>query len=98
MKRRILSLVAATITAALLVSCTAHIHTVGEGPKGNTVMKQKQWYILFGLVPLNKVDTHAMAGDATNYEIKTVSNVDDVLISIITTYVTVHPRTVIVTK
>ncbi len=98
MKRRILSLVAVVVTAALLTSCAAHLHTIGDGPKGNTVLKQKQWFILFGLVPLNKVDTHAMAGDATNYEIKTVSNVDDVLISIITNYVTVHPRTVIVTK
>ncbi len=71
---------------------------MGLGPKGNTVMKQKQWTNLFGLIPLNTVDTHAMAGDATNYEIKTVSNADDILISIFTNYITVHPRTVIVTK
>ena len=65
-------------TALLLVvcmlfvfGCATHIHKVGDGAKGSTVEKGRQWYILFGLVPLNDVDSHAMAGAETNYTIKT---------------------------
>lgn len=95
---KLVKFVAPLLLLALLASCTAHIHTVGDGPKGNTVLKQKQWYVLFGLIPLNTVDTKVMAGDAEDYQIKTVSNADDVLISIFTNYVSVHCRTVQVTK
>lgn len=93
-----LLIVAALTLAFVTTSCVAHIHTVGEGPKTNKVETARQWYILFGLVPLNKVDTNTMAGDAKNYEIKTETSVLDVLISIPASYITVSSRTVTVKK
>lgn len=95
---KLVKFLAPLMVLAVLVSCTANIHTIGDGPKGNTVLKQKQWYVLFGLIPINNVDTKAMAGDAENYQIKTVYNADDVLIGIFTNYVSVSCRTVQVTK
>jgi len=86
------------LVLALLVGCTANVHVIGDGPKSGVVTKQKQWYALFGLVPLNNVDSKVMAAGATDYQIKTVYNADDVLISIFTNYVTVSCRTVEVTK
>ena len=53
------------------VGCATHVHTVGNGPQTQQVESARQWFILFGLVPLNTVDTNAMIGNAANYEIKT---------------------------
>jgi hypothetical protein len=83
---------------ALLASCTAHVHKIGAGSQKGDVVKKKQWYVLFGLVPLNNVDSAVLAGDAKDYQIKTVYNVDDVLISFFTSYVTISCRSVEVTK
>ena len=46
----------------LLIGCAAHVHKVGNGAQGNDMMMARQWYVLFGLVPINEVDTNAMAG------------------------------------
>jgi hypothetical protein len=62
------------------------------------MMQQRQWYILWGLVPLNNVDTYHMAGGTKDYEIKTEASALDVIISIFTGIVTVNSRTVTVTK
>ena len=87
------------VSMMLLVGCTANVHQIGSGPTGTTApIKQKRWYILWGLIPLNSVDSHAMAGGADNYEIKTQFEAIDVIISIFTSIVSIHPRTVKVTK
>ena len=81
-----------------IIGCSAHVHTVGKGPQGNTVMEERQWYILFGYVPLNEVDTNTMAGEATDYEIRTEETATDIIISLFTGVVSVHSRTVTVRK
>jgi len=77
-----------------LTGCMTHIHVVGDGAKGSAVEQERQWYVLWGLVPINKVDTAQMAKGAKNYEIKTESNALDVIINIFTSAVTVYSRTV----
>lgn len=86
------------VSLLVLIGCSAHHHTIGAGAKGNDSVSQKQWYILWGLVPLNNVDSQAMAGGATDYEIKTEQSFIDIVIGIFTNIITVHPRTVTVTK
>ncbi len=81
-----------------LVACSTHIHKVGNGAQGNSIQTARQWYAVFGLVPLNNVDTNAMASGATNYEIKTEQTFIDGLITVFTSYVTVSCRTVEVKK
>lgn len=81
-----------------LVGCTAHIHKIGTGAENNDQTQARQWYILFGLVPLNEVDTNEMAENAANYEIKTETSAIDILLNIITSYVTITSRTVTVSK
>ena len=92
-------------TAALLIlgvlviiGCTTHVHTVGNGPQGNTVTEARQWYILYGYVPLNMVDTKAMAGGATDYEIQTEYTMTDIIIDIFAGVTSIHSRTVTVRK
>jgi len=88
----------ALVLMLILGGCATHIHQVGNGAQGNNVVEARQWYILFGLAPLNTVDTNQMAGDATDYEIKTEITVLDFIFNIFTSYVTVNSRTVTVKK
>jgi uncharacterized protein YycO len=77
--------------AHLLTSCSAVTHTVGTGGKGNGKpgqydVKKKQWYILFGAVPLNKVDSKDLAGGAQNYTVRTTHSFGDILIGAVGSY------------
>lgn len=73
-------------------SCLATMHTVGNGGRGDCKSvgqydaKKKQWYLLGGLIPLNKVDSKELAGGAQNYTIRTTTSFGDYLIAIPGTY------------
>lgn len=86
------------LTVALLSGCAQHIHKIGSGPAGAEIVEQRQWYILWGLVPLNTAESAVMAAGATNYEIKTAITPLDFVLNIFTGWVTVYSRTVTVTK
>ena len=88
------------VLAVLVVfmGCMAHVHTIGNGPKGSEQVVAKQWYALWGLIPISVVDTHVMAGGTKNYEIKTETSVVDFVITMFTSCVTINCRTVTVTK
>lgn len=81
-----------------MIGCAAHTHQVGKGAQGSEVIEQRQWYVLWGLVPMNDVDTQAMAGGATDYQITTAVTALDFVISIFTSAVTIDCRTVTVEK
>ncbi len=81
-----------------LCGCYSITHTVGDGAKNNQTSTERQWYILYGLVPLNEVDSKAMAGSASDYEITTEMTFVDGVIGIFTGIITVQPRTVTVKK
>lgn len=91
---------AALLLVAMLcvIGCMTHIHKVGNGAQGTEMMVERQWYVLWGIVPINDVDTHAMAAGATDYEIITMQTPVDFVISIFTGVVTVNCRTVTVEK
>ncbi len=81
-----------------VIGCSTHVHTVGDGPQGNDMIESRQWYVLWGLVPMNVVDTNAMAGAATDYEITTEHTALDFIINVFTGAVTISSRTVTVRK
>jgi hypothetical protein len=68
------------------------------GARGNQTTEQRQWHVLWGLVPINTVDTAAMSGGADNYTVHTETSVLDFVINLFTSIVTVNSRTVTVTK
>ena len=86
------------VSSLFLIGCSTHVHTVGTGPQTGQVETARQWYILWGLMPLNTVDVGAMAGGEANYEIKTSTTALDIIIGIPAFYVTGKSRTVTVTK
>lgn len=94
-------IIAASLVVAfccLLVGCYTFNHQVGNGAQNYEQVKERQWFVLWGLVPINEVDSKAMAGGAADYDVKTEFNVVDVIITVFTSYVTIHCQTVTVTK
>ena len=82
----------------LFSACATHTHTIGNGPKENATEIKRQYYALYGLVPLNKVDTNAMVGDAKNYRLETGAKLVDIAIGVFGTSISIQSRSVKVTK
>ena len=95
--KKILTLMA-VMAYLWIIGCSTHVHTIGDGPQDNESVSAKQWYVLYGLIPLNTVDTVEMSDGASDYEIKTTTSFVDGLIGGITGMVTINCRTVKVTK
>jgi hypothetical protein len=96
--KKMIKIVTLILLLFLVVGCTTHIHKVGKGPQSYDSKEERQWYILWGLVPLNEVETSDMVGDAVDYKIKTEVTPIDILIGIPASLVTVTSRTVTVIK
>lgn len=81
-----------------LVGCMAHEYSIGSGPQKGMKVEKRQWYVLWGLVPISNVDIKDMIGAEQNYKVRTAEEPLDVIINIVTGSVTVYSRTVTVTK
>lgn len=92
------SVVFLIVAMLFVIGCATHTHVVGKGAQGSDMIESRQWYVLWGLVPINDVDTQAMAGEATDYEITTEINLLDVVINAIASNVSIYCRTVTVRK
>ena len=86
------------VSSLFLVGCYTQTFVVGDGPQTGQTASQRQWFALYGLIPLTQVDTGALAGGATDYEIQTQRSGVDILIGMPAGIVTVGSRTVTVTK
>ena len=89
------------VSSLFLIGCSTHIHTVGSGPQTGVENTARQYYLLYGLIPLNSVDTDKMAGSAANYEIQTQVGPIDVVINVASAVAIagiVSSRSVTVTK
>ena len=95
------------IISMLFISCATHLHTVGYGPQIGVKATARQYYLLWGLVPINTIDTNEMAGldingkQIENYEIQTQVGPLDVVInsvSFFTIGMILTSRTVTVTN
>lgn len=91
-------ILALSLMTMLFGGCFTMTHVVGDGSKTATTETARQWYILWGLVPLNKVDSKSMAGGATNYTIVSEYTAVDFILNIFTSFVTIESMTVQVSK
>jgi len=91
------SLILVSAFALAVSGCMVQQHIVGSGGKGVVSESTKQWYVLWGLVPINKIDEKAMVGGATDYTIRTSTEFIDGLITTVLSGI-VTARTVTVTK
>jgi hypothetical protein len=69
MKRRLLNIFAVLGLAIMLSSCYTYSFSVGNGAQGGSEMKEKNHYLIYGLVDLDTSDPAAMAGGATDYDV-----------------------------
>ena len=81
---------------ALLPACVVHRHRVGNGPIGAAEETRRQFYIFFGWLRLNDVDTQRIVADASSYDIETEFSLVDVLLAPLLLPLTVTSRTVTV--
>ena len=95
---RKLSALVLIVGMLFIIGCASHVHKVGEGAQGASATKARQWYVLWGLVPVNDVDTQTMAEGATDYEIMTEHNFVDIIVSSVLGSFTVYCRSVTVRK
>ncbi len=101
MKKAIRLLFCAGFLSMSLSGCFTLNHTVGNGGSGQTVATNREWYILWGLIPLNKVDGEKMALEnnlTNNYTVTSQMSFVDCLLNIITSWVSVYGQTVKVSK
>ena len=95
-RRRAAALSLLLLMLPSLGGCMFHRHVVGLGPTGLGESSETQWYILFGLVRFNEVDTQRMASDLTSYAIETEYSFLDFLFMPLLLPLTVTTRTVTV--
>jgi hypothetical protein len=71
---------------------------VGAGPRSGqpTENVDRQWYALFGLVRLGKVDSQQLAHGAKDYRVRTEFTFTDILISTFTSFLSFYRQSVIV--
>ena len=96
------------IISIIFIGCATHVHNIGAGPQIGHKVTARQYYLLWGLVPLNSVDTIEMAGTdingnpIENYEIQTQEGPLDIVINTISFFlghqILLTTRTVTVTK
>jgi len=87
------------LVSLMSTGCYTNRHIVGHGAKGFGRISAKQWYAFWGLLPITSdPNINAMAAGAADYEIRTQFTFVDGLISLVTSLVTIAPRTVEVRK
>ncbi|MEL7239895.1 MAG: hypothetical protein AAGK78_13640 [Planctomycetota bacterium] len=96
--------VSLTLCLALVLSvgvtsgCFTQQVKVGAGASGGTSIEHRQWFALWGLIPITEIDPEASIGDAQNYTVETGFTPVDVVIGIFTGIVTIQPKTVTIKK
>ena len=47
------------IISMLFIGCATHLHNIGTGPETGYRVTARQWYLFYGLVPLNSENEYA---------------------------------------
>ena len=69
------------LTALMASACVSHTHVVGLGATGTGNTVARQFYLFFGLFPVNTIDTQRMAPDLTSYTVETSFGLVDLALS-----------------
>ncbi|MEM1121062.1 MAG: Bor family protein [Bacteroidota bacterium] len=97
MKKLISNTILVAVLAISMSSCYTYTYTVGSGPQSGVTMKEKNHYLIAGLVALKTSDPIKMAGDSDNYQVTIEHTFVDGLINAIT-FGIYNPTTTTVTK
>lgn len=97
MKRQILRITLLLCITVLFSSCYVNTFSVGKGAQTGIKYKQKNHYLLGGLIPLGNADPKTMVSGAADYDVKIKFTFVDYLIAGITGGI-YTPTTTIVKK
>ncbi|MCA8964202.1 MAG: hypothetical protein H6838_02815 [Planctomycetes bacterium] len=86
---------ALSLLLLLASGCVWNRHEVGLGATGTGETSERQFYMLFGLIEINEVDTRRMAPELTSYTIETEFGFVDLLLTPLL-LLTITSRTVVV--
>lgn len=94
--RAALVLVLFALLVPMLAGCVVHRHRLGNGPAGAGEQTLRQYYIFFGWLRLNDVDTQRVTADLSSYAIETEFSLVDILLAPILLPLTMTSRTITV--
>ena len=95
MAKKSLLVVLVVIILVGSIGCMAHTHTVGAGSRGRGMpAAARQWYFLWGIIPINSMDSKNLAGDATDYTVRTWISPLDFIINFFGQYLSIYTRSV----
>ena len=97
MKKLVVALVCA-LTLSVTTGCYSMHHSVGKGAQGSAETSKRQWFALWGLVPITDSDSQDLAGEAEDYTVKTEFSIVNILLNLVTTWVTITSQDMTVTK
>lgn len=88
------------VGTGLAGGCYTQSYDVGTGADSGESQEFRQWFALWGLVPITEVEgsVESYAAGDENYTVTTGFTPIDVLIGIFTNVVTIGPKTVTVEK
>ena len=96
--RKMLTALVCALTLSMTAGCYTMNHTVGEGARGTQETSKRQWFALWGLVPITDTDSQDLAGDAKDYTVETEFSIINILLNLVTTWVTITSQDMTVTK
>ncbi|MBM3326177.1 MAG: hypothetical protein FJY65_04215 [Calditrichaeota bacterium] len=97
--RSLRTFVAFLLLVSLLAGCYAVQYKMGNGPQTGQTDSARQWYILWGLIPINSVDVQGMVGTTKDYQVRVAWEPTDVAINIVLgSFITVYSQSVTVKK
>lgn len=97
MKRSLFTLVFVVSISLLMTSCYTLTYSVGEGSKTGVEVREKNHFVIFGLVPLDTSNPTEMAAGAANYTVTHQHTFIDGLVSGLTMGI-YNPTTTVVRK
>ncbi|MCL2038877.1 MAG: Bor family protein [Bacteroidetes bacterium] len=97
MKKLIVSLVCIFVMMLLVTSCFTHTYSVGKGAQTGLEVTKKNYYLIYGLVPVTTSDPTQMSGGASDYTVTHEWTFVDGFISAITCGI-LNPTTTTVKK
>lgn len=92
------SLLTLLLAASLLTGCFVHQHRVGNGAAGIDEVHTREYYLFFGLMRINEVDTQRYAQDAVSYDVTTKFGFTDILITALLGPLSVTSRSITIER
>jgi hypothetical protein len=84
--------------AGMNTGCFKQQVQVGTGGTGAERTEMRQWFVLWGLVPITQIDPEGVVAGADNYTVESIFTPLDVIIGIFTSFVTIYPKTIAIEK